>query len=689
MKWWRQARYPTPVTPNAAIGATGTATLAVSGGGTLGTTTLNFTAGSSASQSTTLTRSTDGTSTLTLTNNMGLSNGGSPATFTSTTPAVPDIETDSYRTSASALFADVAAATAVVAGSSGPWATAARVGVTAPADEYTWGVWGPTYNHVEASSEWAWANPGGDWINTAGTAQATTLPHWTTSTTSTGTVSGITATAGAVAAWVRGRGNAYIVKATGGVPAIAALHHPTAAAPIMLVTYSDGTSETLACSACVQLVSGTAYSQIGAQSATVSASVALEFSMPSKAVASATITLAVTSHPGGTVTLNGYLANPPTNAEAVAEGIAVDYPADDGIDADSSVVFAQNYADGSTLSDWVIPYSTLTVDMTSKANWSPGVYGGTTNSALLPTAYGGVAVAASNKWFHKQDSTANVSLVSSSYTSENFSPRATGLGALRIVIPGSTAVDGANVGQGGGFGCDLMTLLPEADIGNPSSGNVRFSIRFAWVPKALADTKMYRTGSGGSAFYAVPIGKMGIGWHHYTKGGSGSSPQWDGGSNNDGGENLGWSARLGYVAAPADAELISLRPFVHSQDMRPDHENLNMGNVSGLGSSMYPDTWYDIETELTLNTYNNSGAVGTSSADGSMSVYINGRLDSTHTGFKWRDGAIDYAVTPNGPYLAPFRELGLKGLWMNFYNGGVQQQDMDLVFFVTGVVATV
>jgi len=76
------------VTPNAAIGATGTATLSVSGGGTLGTSTLNFTAGSSAAQSTTLTRTTDGLSTVTLTNNMGLTNSGTPANFISSTPPV-------------------------------------------------------------------------------------------------------------------------------------------------------------------------------------------------------------------------------------------------------------------------------------------------------------------------------------------------------------------------------------------------------------------------------------------------------------------------------------------------------------------------------------------------------------------------------------------------------------------------
>jgi hypothetical protein len=61
----------------------GTATLAASNGGTLGATTLTFTAGSSASQTTTLNRIADGTSTVTMTNSMGLANNGSGATYTS------------------------------------------------------------------------------------------------------------------------------------------------------------------------------------------------------------------------------------------------------------------------------------------------------------------------------------------------------------------------------------------------------------------------------------------------------------------------------------------------------------------------------------------------------------------------------------------------------------------------------
>ncbi len=77
------------VTPNGPIPAGGgSASLGLTGGGTLGASSLNFSAGSSSPQTTTISRSSDGTSTVALTNSMGLSNLGTPATF-ATSPAPP------------------------------------------------------------------------------------------------------------------------------------------------------------------------------------------------------------------------------------------------------------------------------------------------------------------------------------------------------------------------------------------------------------------------------------------------------------------------------------------------------------------------------------------------------------------------------------------------------------------------
>lgn len=78
------------VTPNGQIPlGGGSVTLDASNGGVLGTTSLSFTSGSAASQGTTLTRTTSGTSVVTMTNNIGLSNAGSGASFTSS--SVPTI----------------------------------------------------------------------------------------------------------------------------------------------------------------------------------------------------------------------------------------------------------------------------------------------------------------------------------------------------------------------------------------------------------------------------------------------------------------------------------------------------------------------------------------------------------------------------------------------------------------------
>lgn len=72
------------VTPNGPIPSGGASvTLAASNGGVLGATSLSFTSGATAAQTTTLTRSTDGTSTVTMTNSAGLANTGGPATYTS------------------------------------------------------------------------------------------------------------------------------------------------------------------------------------------------------------------------------------------------------------------------------------------------------------------------------------------------------------------------------------------------------------------------------------------------------------------------------------------------------------------------------------------------------------------------------------------------------------------------------
>jgi len=584
-----------------------------------------------------------------------------------------------YRTEQPQLFVDVIASTPTTGN---PIVTLARPGVADPKYDYQWGLIGPSYYHVEQTAEWAWVNAGGDWTNTAGTAQGTTLPHFTFTanavTTGGAVYPSVPFTAAAQAAWARGKWNAFIVRVSGGARSIAALHHATLSAPSVNVNYTDGSSATLACTACVALTTGSAYTQIGNAEASLAQNVALEFQMPTKSVTSATLSINLSQHTSTSATVSGFLANPTVNAEPVVTGLANAYPQDEGIDAHPDVLFAQRFEDGSVLTDFVIA-SPANVDFTDFDNWSPVVYGGTDDPTKLPTMISGNTLV--NKWFQVNTPTAGggFSLVDSSYTGDGFVPFGPGRGALRTVMPEFVAADGGVVGSGGALGCDLMTMLPKEVCGLLDDIYVRFKMRFHFAPKYLADSKMFRQSGGAYAAYAVPHGKFGPGPHHWTG---------YGGNSNTAGDNLGWSARLGFTCAPADAPLSGMQPYIHSQDMLPDRVNQPLGKDGGLGAGFYTDQTYEIEVRTKLNTYNAAGAIGTSPRDGICEIWVDGRLDSTHTLWKWRDGAIDYGLTPNGPsLLAPFRELGIAGLCLNNFHGGTLPPDHDLVMFIGDIVA--
>lgn len=596
----------------------------------------------------------------------------------SPTPPPPPSSGSQYRTNASQLFVDVDASSVLSGGSvGGSIVTPARGSVALPSSDFIWGGYGPSAANVEQSAGWAWLNSGGDWLDSTGAAQGSS-PHFSSAANSVTSGSAsytFSATTAAQAAFKRGKWNAWIVRpSTGGQRSIAALHHPSLPAPVMNVTYADATTATLACLACVQLTTGSAYTQIGATESAVSASVALEFEMPTKAVTSATITWTVSQHDATACALQGFLANPPVNPGVlVAGGLSAAYPLDAGITGHSAVLFAQRYADGSVLSDFIAA-SPANVDIFQGSNWDPGLRGLTDDITKLPTAISGVAAAGSHKWFTKQSGT--VTLVDSSYTGEGFVPFGPGLGALRILIPGSSAADGAVVGYGGSLACDLIGFLPKAIAGLLADGYVRFPVQFAWAPKNLADTKMYRGGAGDSAQYTVPRGKFGVGFQHITS---------YGGYNNTGGNNLGHSNRLGYLQIPADAPLGGVAPFVHSQDMA-GNGNMAFGKDGGRGAAFYPNRTYWIEVRCKLNSWNPGTGVG--SADGRMEVYIDDVLDSVYTGWKYRDGALDPGTNPHdATHLAPFREMGFWGLWLNVYNGGTLPPDYDQVMFIGPMVA--
>lgn len=596
---------------------------------------------------------------------LGAGGGFSPPSFSAA---------GAYRTTQPWLFADVQAGTPMALDAlTNTWATPARESVADPKKNYIWAINGTSHLYVDHRGQWAWLNPGGDWINASGTPQATTNPHvsFTANSVTIGS-SAYTAdiTAGVQASRSGSRWNAYILKLTGGARGIASQNNTALPAPVINVTYSDSTTAALKCVACVRLDGSTAYALTGRPEATFGSGVAIEFERPTKDVASAQLVVTVTQHTATAATIRGYIADPPVTTPTVVPGIAAGYTQDSGIAAQASVWVAHRYQDGSTLADWFVN-PTSAIGVFTRSNWDPEVLGlGAADATKLPTAFGGQALA--GKWINKQYFPGNVALVNSSFIADGFVPLAPGLGALRVVTPKSTAADGAVVPAS--TGCDLWMAFPKAVCGTNDLADsyVRFYTRFNVVNKNVSDMKMFRSGAGTVAAHAEQKGKWGIGVHHWTS---------RGGNNRTGGGGLGWSNRLGYEQTPADMPLLFLSPSIHSLDNLNPQVNMQWGTGGGMGADLRPDRWYCVEVRCKLNTYN---AAGGSPSDGLMEVWLDGVKVMTRTGWKYRDGPLDPAGIGND--LPPFRQLGPIGLGLNEYMGGVLPSDEDRVCFYTGLV---
>lgn len=604
--------------------------------------------------------------------NYSVAAGGAVHAGKASQGAAPVAPIGAYRNTQEWLFVDVTPSPTTSLGLDGNRLieTIPRAGIS-PAHGFDWGIYGPAYFYVENKSKWAWTNPGGDWINTAGISQATTLPHFTFSANGVTTGSaGYTAdiTAGVQASQAGNRWNAYIVKCVGGARSIASRHHLTVGPPIVNVTYTDGSTAALACTTCTQMVAGTAYTQTGRQDQPISSSVALEFERPTKAASSAVLAINISQHTAATAVISGYLSNPPSApGSIVTGGVAAGYPGDAGLGAAPGVLVAHRYADGTTLANYV---GATGMNAFSRANWDLDVLGlGAEDLTKLPTAWAGQPVA--GKWLQQSNT---VSLVSSSFTGDGFIPLSQGNGALRISVPAGAGSDGAQNGGFGSLGSNMVMVFPKDVCGTDALKRtfVRFYARFADTGKALGNTKMFGQPSG-SAGYGTMYGKWGVGVAHWTS---------FGGNNRTGGGGLGWSNRLGYGVAPLDAPISGMDTYMHSLDNFPDQHNMPWNGGGGGGGSLYPNRWYCIEVECNLNTMNLAGG---SPSDGEMRVWLDGRLVMTNTGWKYRDGPLSTSADNR---LPPFRQMGPWGLTLNHYQGGVLVADSDFITFIDGVVCS-
>ena len=123
-------------------------------------------------------------------------------------------------------------------------------------------------------------------------------------------------------------------------------------------------------------------------------------------------------------------------------------------------------------------------------------------------------------------------------------------------------------------------------------------------------------------------------------------------------------------------------PVGYRYGAEPQNRN-NWGQIGGHGAIMFAGRWYCIETEVKLNSVNQSD--NTFQPDGALRTWIDGKLSYERTGMVFRTLPV-YAPAYRSEYLRPMRQLGVTDLWWNWYHGGTTQSTVARTTFVTGLV---
>ncbi len=542
--------------------------------------------------------------------------------------------------------------------------------------------WGPTHAYVDFYSGWAWRNRGGDWLDRKGVSQGG--EPWFSA--AVGAVSGGAAThvyegidVGAVVAYCQqqDRWLALLLRARGSARSVASTFHPTLGGPSIEVVYADGSQGTLRC----RLVAANTASSTSPLSTRASLPLPCfaEFERPSAEVRSATLRLPVTEHwSGAPAFVDGFLCDPPRQ-QALGDGprdlSAQAGALDEGIERVAGIIGAQRYLDGRSLEDFAVTGRAPSV--TSESSFDPALWGGSSNTSRFPhTAVG--------KWVNVPE---GLSLVGSGYRGEGFEPLRPGLGALRVVMPDG----GIQTGQEGGYvgtrAIDARLFMPFEDMGRLSHIFVRQYMRLG-APHVRKPSDRREVLQSGRPVWSNMGGKFGIAPSHATTYGgvSGSS-----------GGGVGWQMRFAWadceagVGGPDEA---GLTPGWHLYDFQganpvgyryggEGQNTNNWGQLGPRGAVLYAGHWYCVETELKLNTVDASD--NSFLADGALRTWVDGALAYERTGMVFRTLPLHQAAY-NGSLIRPFRELGVKDLWWNWYNGGTTQSTVERTLFVTGLV---
>jgi hypothetical protein len=546
---------------------------------------------------------------------------------------------------------------------------------------YYWDNYGPTDVYVDFQTGWRWSNRGGDWLDSRLVKQGSSPWFSAPVADAIGATAiktyKVDVTVALNHCFTQDRWCAFLLVAKNAARAMAGLFHGSQAAPFIDVTYRSGTKVRLACK--MLAVNSSSSVTPSTTAASLSLPAFSEFERPREAVLSASLSFVITEHWSGiNPTVDGYLLDPPVNTNAPRQGLAASAGRlDEGLANNPAVIGVHRYLDGTTLADFA---NMEPLNINAEHHFDPAIYGtGPQDLTKLPHAGLGKWINVSSDW----------SVVPSSFQGQGFQPLSPGLGALRIQMPaGSNVVDGSVVGSAGTLAGNGMIFLPENLFGRLGRIFVRYYFRLGSPNKRLpADRKQVYHQPGASTWTNMG-GKFGIAPDHNTSlgGVSGSS-----------GGGYGWQLRHAWYECDAGLggpDEGAWTPGFHLYDYfyrnPPGHNYGNVDGISadeqwgqtgGVGGALYAGRWYCIETELKLNTATND--IGYA-ADGELRTWIDGRLAYERSGMVFR--TLPIANVAYSPYnLRACRELGVRGLWLNWFHGGKTQSTVDRTIFYTGL----
>jgi hypothetical protein len=535
---------------------------------------------------------------------------------------------------------------------------------------------------VDLQTGWTWSRAGGDWKDANGVRYGTAaycsiLTDGALGGTAVRTYNGnVTALARYVQ--TANRWFAVMLMCPNAPRVIAGKFHTLHSAPFVDVTYTNGQSARLA----ARVVAANSSSSVlpSTTAAEVSLPCFVEFERPAAAVASAQLTLTITQHwSGNNPQLQVFLLDPPIASDSIQVGLANSAGLlDSGIESNSAVIGAHRYLDGKVFSDFAYGGR---ASINSEATYDPAIWGrGLADTTKYPHAGLG-------KWINTDQ---NWSLVNSGYRGEGFAPLAPGLGALRVTMPSSPDVtDGSTVGFSGTGGGDSMIFLPEPLFGRLGRIFVRYYVRLGGPYQATVTNRRHVYQSPGVTEWTTYAGKFGITPQHTTSYGgvSGSS-----------GGGAGWQMRLSWYDCDAGQQgpdeggvAVGFHLYDFLYQNPPGHNyGANNGGIlehwgmkGGVGGMIYAGHWYCVETEIKLNTV--SAVAPGYQADGELRSWVDGRLAYERTGMVFR--TLPFVDKPYLPMqMRPCRELGVNGIWLNWFHGGKTVNTFDRTTFYTGLV---